>query len=264
MLIRDIEMHTNTEVSSLNCRVVSVRALSKATFEVELESTAGTPLSYQAGQYLQLQLDVNQDGQVHALSYSIANAPDPNKPNQLQLFIQNNGEFSTQILERLKEKVANRHTIEIRLPLGKAFLQSDLSLHHVFVAAGSGISKIKCLTEEILKREPEAKVSIYWSNRNTEDFYLLNTFKHWQSLYKNLSFTPTLESEHSNWQGRSGYIYKVVKEDFNDLTGAQLYLCGSPKMVYGTIDNLKCRGVNEENCYSDVFEFAPRNQRIAV
>ena len=36
--------------------------------------------------------------------------------------------------------------------MGKAYLQTDVNLPHLLVAAGSGIAKIKTLTEAILGR----------------------------------------------------------------------------------------------------------------
>jgi len=143
--------------------------------------------------------------------------------------------------------------------MGQAFLQTDLNLTHLLVAAGSGISKIKCLAQEMLRQQPETDINIYWSNRHIDDFYLLDEFKNWVDQNKHLSFTPILESADDNWQGRSGFIYKVIKEDFNTLDQTQVYLCGSPQMVYGTLDQLRPIGLKEENCYSDVFEYAPRS-----
>ena len=143
--------------------------------------------------------------------------------------------------------------------MGQAYLQTDLSLTHVLIAAGSGISQVKCLIEDILRQQPDADVEVYWSNRRVDDFFLFDEFQGWLGHNKNLNFTPILESADSEWPGRSGYIYEVIKEDFEDLDGAQVYLCGSPKMVYGTIDKLKAIGLKEGDCYSDVFEYAPND-----
>lgn len=257
----------NTETNSAEsyeCKIQDVKPLSSNTFQVELQSSEDTVLKYQAGQYLQLKLDVNNDGGIMSLSYSIANGYDPKYPNRLQLFIHNNSEFSGKVLKRLSEISKDNKNVNINLPLGQAYLQTDLNLPHVLIAAGSGISKIKCISEAILKQKPDAQVNIYWSNKNIDEFYLLSEFQHWSHHHKNLSFTPILEASNSHWAGRSGLIYEVIQDDFKHLNNAQTYLCGSPQMVYGTIDQLKVIGLKETNCYSDVFEYAPREQRIAI
>ena len=243
-------------------RGLSVRFLSQGTFQVELESSTGAALRYIAGHYLQLKIDIA--GHAHALCYSVANRPDSHQPGRLQLFIQNGSAFTEQLLRRIVQFCGSQEQLTVTLPMGRAFLQSDLKQPHLLVAAGSGISKIKCLAEEILARDPSADVRVYWSNRSIDDFYLLDEFRAWEAVGENLRFTPILESEHPGWNGRTGFIFEVIQEDqcISDSTVA--YLCGSPRMVYGTIDELASYGLDEANCYSDVFEYAPRNKQVAV
>ena len=241
------------------CQITHVRALSANTFEVELQLPAGVTLNYQAGQYLQLALDLDNNAETTILSYSIANRCNAKQPHRLQIFIQNSCELANKALQHLIERNKKILKVNVILPKGFAFLQTELSLMHLLIAAGSGISKIKCLAEEILSQKPDAEVAIYWSNKGAEDFYLLDMFQTWQQQHNKLDFIPILESTDNHWRGRSGFIYEVIENDYNYLAGAQAYLCGSPQMVYGTIDRLKPRGLLEENCYSDVFEYAPRS-----
>jgi len=250
---------TARPLTSYACQVMDVTPLSTNTFQVELQSPDGTILDYYAGQHLQLDLDVRNDGKLHSLFYSIANGFDPKQPRRLQLFIQNNSELAEAILKHLYQLSENNAQATVTLSMGQAYLQTDLGLTHLFIAAGSGISKIKCLTEEVLRQQPDADVNIYWSNKNADEFYLLDEFQNWVDQNANLNFTPILESADEGWQGRSGYIYELVEKDFENLDEMQVYLCGSPNMVYGTMNKLKTTGLKEENCYSDVFEYAPRN-----
>ena len=253
------------------CRVKAVRVLTATnsatnsgtncgiSFEVELQSAA--VLAYQAGQYLALESEIEGDKQT--LLYTIANAFDPQRPHRLQLFIQNSSEFSAKVIKRLSDLCASQENVKVTLAMGKAYLQTDLDLPHLLIAAGSGISKIKCLTEEILKQRADADISIYWSNKAVNDFYLYDEFQTWLSQNNNLKFTPVLESACKEWSGRTGYLYQVIEEDFSQLEGAlerqlektQTYLCGSPNMVHGTLAGLKPLGLQREHCYSDVFEF---------
>ena len=184
-------------------------------------------------------------------------------PRRLQLFIDNQTAFAGRVLAHLSRLSKSGTDLMVTLPMGRAFLQTDLQLPHLLVAAGSGISKIKCLTEQILRQQPDATVSIYWSNRRVDEFYLLDWFRRRADQHPNVSFTPILESPTSHWPGRSGYLYQVIGQDTDDLSNTQAYLCGSPQMVYGTIDQLQARGLQEQNCYSDAFEYAPRKERLA-
>ncbi len=246
------------------CQVTSIHPLSEATFQIKLQVEAGTFLNYQAGQYLQLNLDLDGNGQVQTFFYSIANRNDQKRPGRLELIIQNTSELTDKILKRLSEHYKSHAEISVTLPMGQAFLQTNLNSKHLLVAAGSGIAKIKCLTEEILTQGRCTKVDIYWSNRHIDDFYLLEQFQAWGETHEHVSFTPILESSDKHWTGRVGFIYQVIEEDQKNLNDTQSYLCGSPQMVYGTIDKLAARGLREENCFSDVFEYAPREQKMAI
>lgn len=253
---------STTPRTTYECRVRGVRPLSTDTFEVELRSPASLALGYRSGQYLQLELDVKGDGTKHSLSYSIANSFDPCAPRRLQIFIQNHNDFSHRVLARLRRLSKSNTPVIVKLPLGEAFLQTKLESPHLLVAAGSGISKIKCLAEEILKHAPDVEVSIYWSNRRAEEFYLLDQFQKWAQQHRRFRFTPVLEAKEGSWTGRTGFLCQVIARDTCDLSVTKAYLCGSPRMVYGTIDGLQAQGLQEGNCYSDVFEYAPREKRL--
>lgn len=250
------------ERNTHECRVTCVRFLNQSTFQVDLEPSKDVSLNYIAGHYLQLNIEI--EGQSHALFYSITNRPNGHYPGRLQLFIHKGSLFTEKLLGKLVQMCGRRQTLSVTLPMGCAFLQSELNKPHLLVAAGSGISKIKCLGEEILNRNPDADVRVYWSNKSIRDFYLLDEFQQWEELGKNVSFTPILESGNSDWSGRTGFIFEVIKEDQCVLENVVAYLCGSPQMVYGTIDQLAPLGLDEANCYSDVFEYAPREKKEKV
>lgn len=255
---------TEYPITAYACQVTSVSSLTANTFLIDLQTPANTTLGYHAGQYLKLELDLNNDGQRQSLFYSIANGFNPAQPRQLQLLIHNSSEFAGKVLKHLTEQAKRNTSISVTLPMGHAFLQTDLNLPHLLIAAGSGISKIKCISEAILRQNPDALVKIYWSNKHAHEFYLLDEFQECKKQYKHLEFTPILETADENWKGRSGYIYEIVEKDYKNLSAVQTYLCGSPNMVYGTIDKLNHKGLVEKNCYSDVFEFSPREQKIAI
>ncbi|MCF6440468.1 hypothetical protein L1077_13610 [Pseudoalteromonas luteoviolacea] len=242
--------------------VTKIESLNKHTFEIELFAPEGTVLNYKSGQYLKLELDVNNDGQPLWLSYTISSSLDADKPNKVCLIIQVASDFSGKVVDCLFAAKASNQPVKIMLAMGKAFLQTNLDQPHLFVAAGSGISKIKCITEEVLHRNPDANINIYWSNRHSDDFFLLEQFQNWATTHKNVNFHTVLESAQSDWTGRTGFLYEVIQQDHADLKETHAYLCGSPKMVYGTIDQLNAIGLEERNCYSDVFEFSPRAEEL--
>jgi CDP-4-dehydro-6-deoxyglucose reductase len=194
------------------------------------------------------------------LPYSIANAPDPKQPRRLELQISDHNEVTASIISELSKAAENRSTVKINLAKGDCFLNELPKQPILLVCAGTGFSQIQCLAEAILAKDPEHEVHLYWSNRSLEEFYLYDIPKKWEVEFTNFSFHPVLEAGIDSWQGRAGWIYEVIHEDFKDLSDVQMYACGSPNMVHGTLDQLEKLGLSEANMHSDVFSYAPREK----
>ena len=262
--LSDLEIHMpeiyapgHKPVQTIACQVQSVEALNDDVYCVELLAPAGSKLDYLAGQYLELHVADQQ------LPYSIANAVDPAHPRRLELQISNHNELTTQILDELKEKANNKATVKATLAKGECFLDKLPDQPILLVCAGTGFSQIKCLAESILQQDPNHEVHLYWSNRALKDFYLYDLPKDWAAANPNFHFHPILETQPDcdSWNARAGWIYQVIHEDFDDLSNVQMYACGSPNMVHGTLDQLEKLGLSEANMHSDVFSYAPREKK---
>ena len=240
---------------TLACQVSSVEALNASVYRIELLAPAGSKLDYLPGQYLEL----NAADQL--LPYSIANAPDPKQPRRLELQISDHNEVTASIIAELSKAAEDRSTVKVTLAKGECFLKELPKQPILLVCAGTGFSQIQCLAEAILAQDPEHEVHLYWSNRSLDEFYLYDTPKKWADEFTNFNFHPVLEAGIDSWQGRAGWIYEVIHEDFNDLSNVQMYACGSPTMVHGTLDQLEKLGLSEANMHSDVFSYAPREKK---
>jgi CDP-4-dehydro-6-deoxyglucose reductase len=237
---------------TLACQVMSVESLNTSVYRIELQAPAGSKLDYLPGQYLELHIADQQ------LPYSIANAPDPKQPRRLELQISDHNEVTAGIITELSQAAKNHSTVKVTLAKGECFLDKLPKQPILLVCAGTGFSQIKCLAEAILAQNSEHEVHLYWSNRSLDEFYLYDTPKQWADEFTNFHFHPVLEAGVDSWQGRAGWIYQIIHEDFEDLTDVQMYACGSPTMVHGTLDQLEKLGLSEDNMHSDVFSYAPR------
>lgn len=239
----------------LACQVVSVEGLNTSVYRIELLAPAGSKLDYLPGQYLELHIADQQ------LPYSIANAPDPKQPRRLELQISDHNELTASIIAELSQAAENNGTVKVTLAKGECFLNDLPQQPILLVCAGTGFSQIQCLAEAILAQDPEHEVHLYWSNRSLDEFYLYDTPKTWANEYTHFHFHPILEAGVDSWQGRAGWIYEVIHDDFDDLKDVQMFACGSPTMVHGTLDQLEKLGLSEANMHSDVFSYAPREKK---
>jgi CDP-4-dehydro-6-deoxyglucose reductase len=249
---------------NLAMQIQSVVALNDEVYAVELLAPAGKVLDFWPGQYLMLPIQ-EADGATRQIPYSIASAPGSltgKEPRLLELHIANASDTAARMISQLQ----NSPTITVTLPMGDCFvsptqLQACAGKPIILIAAGTGFAQIKALAEGILALAPEQEIHLYWSNRSSGGFYMADLPRQWDHDHANLHFHPILEQHADGWNGRAGWIYQVIQHDFKDLNGVHAYACGSPNMVYGTLDQLEPLGLSEANLHSDVLAYAPRPQK---
>lgn len=249
------------ETRTYACQIDSMQQVGERMWHVELLLPAGKTADFWAGQHLMLEI-LLPDGHLEQVPFSIAAAPASimgGDARKIELYIASATEKAQCIICFLREA----HLVHVTLPIGDCFLNQRFLDNHVgepliMIAAGSGFSQVKCLTEAALKLNPRQEVHLYWSNKEATEFYLAELVEQWQQQYPNFRYHLILEDGPEHWHGRRGWIYQVLSEDFASLAHTQVFACGSPNMVYGTLDKLAHLGLSQENMHSDMFTYAPR------
>lgn len=249
-------------LQTLACQIRSASVLHGNIWRIELLTPAGKSADFWPGQHLLLHIP-DASGQPVQVPYSIGCAPGSltgGDPRLLELFIARGSDWAAHILHWLQQAVV----VQVSLPQGDCYLnpqrlQQWQQQPLLMVAAGSGFSQIKSLTEGALAINPEQEIHLYWSNRTLQGFYLADLPVHWAQHFARVHYHPIIEQPTTGWNGRAGWIYQVIHEDFTDLSQVQMFACGSPNMVYGTLDQLAPLGLSRANMHSDVFAYAPRD-----
>jgi CDP-4-dehydro-6-deoxyglucose reductase len=100
---------------------------------------------------------------------------------------------------------------------------------------------------------------LYWGARAKRDLYLPDLPGQWQQQGRNFTFIPVLSdpAPEDNWPGRTGLVHQAVLDDFADLSGYQVYVCGGPAMVDAARKSfIGTRGLPEEEFFADSFTYA--------
>jgi CDP-4-dehydro-6-deoxyglucose reductase, E3 len=230
----------------LSCQLVEATPLGADVWRVRLRTPAGKPLRYHAGQYLLLE---RPDGEVSA--FSIASAP--HEGRIIELHIQARDQSALALVEHLRRDRFAR----MRGPFGDCCLPRAPQRELVMIAAGTGLAQIQSMVEYCLAQGLTHPLHLYWGARQADDFYAAPHWPRWtqQSGIR----LHQLVSDDDGFEGRKGVLAQAVLEDLTDLTRYDFYVCGSPGMVYGTLDALVEGGMPAEQMYSDVFAYAPRS-----
>ncbi|QJQ95050.1 MULTISPECIES: FAD-binding oxidoreductase [Halomonadaceae] len=243
---------------TLTCQIAALEDLTPDVFRVHLEGRAEA-MAHAPGQYLELRLD--EDTWV---PFSIANAHSGD--GMLELHIQHWPERSNSA--RLRRLMQHAARLTLRLPGGECILDPDSERPLLLVAAGTGFSQMKSIVEAALAADPERHIELWWAARERRELYLESLARHWASHYPNFHFHGVAEAdmpvdfEALRVTGHRGRIDAVLGRELPSVKGRDVYLSGSPGMVYACVDVLASLELEPSRVFSDVFGYAPREPLV--
>ncbi|MDO8419957.1 MAG: FAD-binding oxidoreductase [Rubrivivax sp.] len=241
------------ELRRLQGRVSAMERLSPDLMRLFIALPNGEKLPFVAGQYINIVLD---DGAKRAFSFANAPADTGQPPStagdviELHVRLIPGGRFTTHVFEGMKVGDA----IDFEGPLGR-FTLHDSERPILFVAGATGFAPIKSILEEAFRRGVRRPMALYWGVRTAGDLYLLDTIERWQREHANFRFVPVLSEagDDTSWSGRRGYVHEALLADHPDLTGYEVYACGSVRMVQAAVPDFLAHGLAEPFCFSDAF-----------
>lgn len=245
---RSVESSADIKIRQFPCRVTTCEKLSDDVIRLILELPKTETIQFMAGQYIDILM---KDGKRR--SFSLANAPHENQKLELHVRYYEGGLFSEYAFNDLK----NKALLRIEGPLGQFTLQaSDRPI--IMIAGGTGFAPIKSLVEHALEVNDNRPMHIYWGARTETDLYFDDVVKQWATEHKHIEYIPVLSEVESlkNWPGKTGFVHEAILEDYDDLSGHDIYACGPPPMINAVVESFPAKGLNRERLFSDSFEFA--------
>ncbi|GAA3911009.1 hypothetical protein GCM10022228_22730 [Halomonas cibimaris] len=242
---------------TMTCRVSEVEDLNSDVFGVTLEGRAEA-LTHAPGQYLELELDEST-----WVPFSIASGD--RDDGRLELHVQHWPERSNSA--RLRELLQVAQKLTVRLPGGDCVLDMSSTRPLLLVAAGTGFAQMKALIEAALAQNPERDIQLWWAVREHRELYLEPLATRWAQTYPHFTFHAVTElalleplADGERIMHHQGRIDEVLEDAPLTPAGCDVYLSGSPGMVYACLDILAEKGIDQTRVFSDVFSYAPRRQ----
>jgi NAD(P)H-flavin reductase/quinol-cytochrome oxidoreductase complex cytochrome b subunit/ferredoxin len=230
-------------------RVMRMERLAPEVMRVLIEPQGEERIAFKAGQYINI---VAADGGRRAFSF--ANAPHDNALIELHVRRIPGGRFTGHVFEGMRPG----DEIAFEGPLGD-FVLSESTQPIVFVAGATGFAPVKSIVEDAFHRGVRRPMRLYWGVRRRQDLYMLEEAERWQREHANFRVVPVLSEPQPDdaWTGRTGLVHEAMLADIDDLTGYEVYVCGSLKMVEAAVPAFIAQGLGEDACFSDAFLPAP-------
>ncbi|MBS0338588.1 MAG: 2Fe-2S iron-sulfur cluster binding domain-containing protein, partial [Proteobacteria bacterium] len=226
-------------------RVDSIELLSAEVARLMVSLPEGRRIDFTAGQYINILL---ADGQRRAFSF--ANPPHANERIELHVRLIPGGRFTTHVFTAMQAG----DPLEFEGPLG-TFALHEGERPILFVAGATGFAPIKSIVEDAFHRGIRRPMCLYWGVKHRSDLYLLELAERWQREHANFTLVPVLSEPgpQDAWAGRTGLVHTAMLADHPDLTGYEVYVCGSVNMVQTAIPAFLTQGLREDVCFSDAF-----------
>ena len=202
-------------------------------------------IDYKPGQYMMVELETNDDENIHPLS--IASSP----TEDFLLFSTKNSQSS------FKQKFSSLEIgdkVKLKGPMGIFVLKEDAK-EIVFLGGGIGITPFRDMIKYASDKKLPMKLTLLYSNKTSNDIIYRNEWPLLEKQNPKLKVVNTItDTSDTSWEGRTGRINEsMIKEFCNDINSALFYICGPPGMVTALFELLKTMNVPQQNIKIEEF-----------
>jgi CDP-4-dehydro-6-deoxyglucose reductase len=239
----------DVEIKTLPCRVAKLTRLAPDVMQVLLRLPAVEPLTFKAGQYLDVLLDGGR-----RRSFSIASPPHDSRLVELHVRRVPGGGFTEAVFEQLREG----SLLKIEGPIGQ-FIYREAEAPALMIAGGTGFAPIKAMLRQVLERGPARDIHFYWGARQAVDLYEEALVLEWARQFPRLRFTAVLSDATTVdvTHRRLGWVHEAVIADHPSMSSFDVYAAGPPAMIEAIRATFPIRGVSEDRLHFDSFDYAP-------
>jgi len=252
--VKEISSTAEIKPKIMPARVIKLEKLSHDVMQLELKLPESQRMQFLAGQYIEILL---KGGKRRA--FSIANAPHQDDVILLQIRHVPDGYFSGHVFDEMKENAL----IRIEGPFGGFYLQEESERPVILVGGGTGYAPLNGMLEHAHSLEMKNDFHLFCGVRAKRDVYMQTQTDSLTERMPKLNVTTVLSDPEASddWQGETGYVHEAVLKQFNDLSGFDIYMSGPPVMVNAAKEAFLKQGANEDQMYSDAFEFSSETQQ---
>lgn len=245
---------------------LTIKQVTKVTSQAveilfEIPENLKTDFTYTAGQYLTLKATIN--GNEVRRAYSLSSAPHE-KDLKVVIKAVEKGVFSNYAMT-----LRAGDQLDVASPEG-LFIhkKANSAQHYLMIAAGSGITPITSIINDILTQEPDSKVALIYGNQSVAQTIYYEQFNDLKDHYADRFFLNYCFSREERDEALFGRVSKsnlnfFLKQVVSDLVFAKAYLCGPEEMIAMATANLVEKEVlSKEHIYFELFTTKENDMEI--
>ncbi|PCI52753.1 MAG: flavodoxin reductase [Alphaproteobacteria bacterium] len=223
----------------LSLRVIKVIEETVSTKTLRLEAVGGYLPPFQAGQYINL--FVNIEGVNTSRPYAISSSPFERNYYDVTIRRVIEGFVSNYLLDQVHAGMCLQSTG----PMGTFYYNpifhgDDL----IFLAGGSGIAPAMSIILDIIHQKRPVRFHLIYGSRNMDDIIFHRELKQLEAENDFLTVTRVISEPSMNYSGKKGFVStELISELVGSLDDKMFYLCGPSNMYDFCLVELKNSGV---------------------
>lgn len=238
------------EINQLRIKIKATRQETSEAYTYCIENITGAPIIYRAGQFITLLLYVN--GREMRRSYSFSSTPGVDTDAAITIQRVVNGAASRYIIDHIK--VGDE--FDCLAPAGR-FVAGENDKHHVFIAAGSGITPVFSIIKHLLHSSASTITLINQnSNEKTSIFRkeLLLLQEGFPKRLQMIEFFSQPFSHPHHPQRLNNFLLEKLIEKKITTSDAVFFLCGPIAFMRMCEFTLKLVGYPASAIRKEIFE----------
>lgn len=238
-------------------RVVDVTQESRSikSFYLQPEDEGGL-LSFQAGQYLTVQVNPKTGAQQCVRTYTVSSAP---LDKAYRISVKKDGQVSGYLHDQIKVG----DIVQARAPKGNFTLDTDEQRPAVLLAGGVGITPMISMMRHALQdgfrtRSLRPVTLVYSAKNSSERAFHQEAIDLIAQAGQGLQYFSLLGEPEENevvgidYHG-TGYITQDLLQEIMPGGECEFYLCGSPKFMQANYDLLRRMGAKDKRIFAENF-----------
>lgn len=203
------------------------------------------------GQFVTLDLPIDENPHRRWRSYSIASWPDGG--NQFELIIVKNEEGAGTTW--LFDEVQKGTEIMFRGPLGKFTMPDPIDKDLFLICTGTGIAPFRSMAHYILRNHiPHKDIYLIFGTRKKENLLYHQELTDLSAAIGHFHYIPVLSREtKENWQGETGYVHEVYERLVAGKQEASFYLCGWKNMIQEARTRIVQLGYDKKDIHQEIY-----------
>ncbi len=245
MGLSEPEFFGGDRVQVFEATLTSVSRLTPAIFGVELRLIDPPVLSFNAGQFVNVEVPGTEPPMARA--FSLANGPAASGTVELLVKRLPGGAFCGYL-----ESARPDDRLRLHGPFGLLRIRPSYR-KMIMIAGGSGLAPILSMLTDLAAQGDRRPVRLFFGARTQDELYHLDRIGRLCEESAELEFVPVVERPGALWPGEFGLVTDAVARLMPSLRGYDAYVCGPPPMVAAALELLPRLGARAPNLYYDAF-----------